>query len=266
MKKYLSFFRIRFLNSLQYRAAAWAGISTQFAWGFLLILMFGAFYRTDPESFPMTYPQLVSYIWMQQAFFALLNVYSTDNEIYDSIVSGNIAYELCRPMDLYLLWSLKTSAVRLAKVVLRCPPILLVAIFLPKPYRLILPDSWQQFGLFLMTMILGILAVITIENLLYVISMYTVSSQGVRIIYTSLAEFASGGFIPLPFLPPMWQAVLEKLPFAAVQVPLRVYSGDLSGSQALEAIVLQVVWIAFLTVLNRFLLSRALGRIVVQGG
>ena len=32
MKKYLSFFRIRFIAGLQYRAAAWAGIATQFAW------------------------------------------------------------------------------------------------------------------------------------------------------------------------------------------------------------------------------------------
>lgn len=34
MKKYLSFFRLRFVNGIQYRAAALAGIVTQFAWGF----------------------------------------------------------------------------------------------------------------------------------------------------------------------------------------------------------------------------------------
>ncbi|AGI39710.1 hypothetical protein Clst_1656 [Thermoclostridium stercorarium subsp. stercorarium DSM 8532] len=33
MKKYISFFRIRFINGLQYRSAAYAGIMTQFAWG-----------------------------------------------------------------------------------------------------------------------------------------------------------------------------------------------------------------------------------------
>lgn len=31
MRKYISFFRIRFINGLQYRAAAYAGIATQFA-------------------------------------------------------------------------------------------------------------------------------------------------------------------------------------------------------------------------------------------
>ena len=43
MKKYWSFFRIRFLNGLQYRAAAYAGIATQFFWGVMLILMSRAF-------------------------------------------------------------------------------------------------------------------------------------------------------------------------------------------------------------------------------
>ncbi len=43
MNKYLSFFRLSFTMGLQYRAAALAGIVTQFAWGFLEILVFWAF-------------------------------------------------------------------------------------------------------------------------------------------------------------------------------------------------------------------------------
>ena len=67
MKTYLSFFRIRFVAGLQYRAAAWAGIITQFAWGGMTLLMFWAFYQSSENSFPMTFPELSSYIWMQQA-------------------------------------------------------------------------------------------------------------------------------------------------------------------------------------------------------
>ena len=35
-------FKIRFINGLQYRAAAYAGVATQFAWGAMTILMFSA--------------------------------------------------------------------------------------------------------------------------------------------------------------------------------------------------------------------------------
>ena len=71
MKKYLSFFRLSFTMGLQYRAAALAGIVTQFAWGFLEILVFQAFYQAEPGAFPMTMSATASYVWMQQAFLAL---------------------------------------------------------------------------------------------------------------------------------------------------------------------------------------------------
>lgn len=68
MKKYLSFFRLRFTLGLQYRTAALAGICTQFAWGFLDIMVYRAFYETDAAAFPMTFQATASYIWLQQAF------------------------------------------------------------------------------------------------------------------------------------------------------------------------------------------------------
>ena len=94
MKKYLSFFRLRFLMNLQYRTAAWAGIATQFVWGGLEISVFGAFYKTQPEQFPMTFQATVNYIWLQQAFLALFAAWILENEIFESIRDGNIAYEM----------------------------------------------------------------------------------------------------------------------------------------------------------------------------
>ena len=53
MGKYLAFFRLRFSMGLQYRAAAVAGIVTQFFWGAMELLAFRAFYDADPAAFPM---------------------------------------------------------------------------------------------------------------------------------------------------------------------------------------------------------------------
>ena len=57
---------------------------------------------------PMEFDQLASYIWLQQAFLAFFAVWILDNEIFEEIRSGNVAYELCRPLDLYNLWFVKT--------------------------------------------------------------------------------------------------------------------------------------------------------------
>ena len=55
MRKYLAFFRLRFSMGLQYRAAAVAGIVTQFFWGAMELLAFRAFYQADPGAFPMSF-------------------------------------------------------------------------------------------------------------------------------------------------------------------------------------------------------------------
>lgn len=139
MKAYLSFFRIRFLAGLQYRTAAWAGIATQFAWGGMNLLMYAAFYKTGADAFPMEFAALSDYIWLQQAFLALFMTWYFDGEILDAVVTGSVAYELCRPADLYAMWFVKGLAVRTSRALLRFAPILLVAVFLPAPYSLGLP-------------------------------------------------------------------------------------------------------------------------------
>ena len=70
-RQYTTLFRVRFLAGLQYRAAALAGIATQFAWGGLMVLLYRAFYEADPAAFPMPLQATCSYIWMQQAFLAV---------------------------------------------------------------------------------------------------------------------------------------------------------------------------------------------------
>lgn len=164
MKKYLSFFRIRFIAGLQYRAAAWAGIATQFAWGGMTILMFWAFYQSGENNFPMTFPQLSSYIWMQQAFLAMFMAWFFDNDIFESITSGSIAYELCRPCDVYAMWFVKNMAIRLSRVVLRCFPILLAAAFLPAPFNITLPPGWLSGVLFLASVTFGFLVLISFSG------------------------------------------------------------------------------------------------------
>ena len=267
MRAYLSFFRIRFLAGLQYRAAAWAGITTQFAWGFMNILMFRAFYAAAPDAFPMEFGQLSSYIWLQQALLAMFMTWFFDNDIFDSISSGGVAYELSRPCDLYWMWFVKNMAVRLSRAVLRCAPILLVAAILPAPYGLCLPASAQGALLFLLSAVLGFLVLVAFSMLIYISAFYTISPMGLRILTTSVLEFLTGALIPIPFFPDWLQPVLYALPFASMQnTPFLVYTGYISSVEALEAVGLQCIWLVVLVTVGRFAIKPALRRVVIQGG
>jgi len=267
MKKYISFFRIRFINSLQYRAAAYAGVATQFAWGFMNILAFRAFYRENPHSFPMEFSQLASYVWLQQAFLALFMLWYYDNEIFASITGGNVAYELARPMDLYCMWFTKNLAVRLSRAFLRCMPILLVAVLLPEPYGISPPVSMFGFFMFIISIILAFFCLVALSMLVYISAFYTLSPWGVRIMASVLTEFLTGAIIPLPFFPEKIMRIISLTPFASMQnLPFRIYSGNIAGKEMLYGILLQVFWTAVLVLAGRLWISKALNRAVVQGG
>lgn len=267
MRKYLSFFRIRFIAGLQYRAAAWAGIATQFAWGGMNILMFHAFYMENADVFPMPFDSLSSYIWLQQAFLALFMAWFFDSEIFDCIVSGNIAYELCRPIDIYNMWFTKNTATRLSRAVLRCLPILIFAAVLPHPYGISLPVDCLSFLLFLVSMILGLFVIVAFSMLVHACAFFTVSPKGIRVLATSVIEFFSGALIPIPFFPLWLQPFIYALPFASMQnTPFLIYTGYLSGTEALKSIALQMVWLAVMWCVGKLIFRYALKKVVVQGG
>lgn len=267
MKKYLALFRIRFNSGMQYRAAALGGIATQFAWGFMELLAFSAFYRANPEAFPMVFSDTVSYIWLQQAFLALFMTWFFEGEIFDAITSGGIAYELVRPIDLYNRWFCQSMANRLSRAVLRCFPILFVAFLVPDPLRMSIPPSWVQFFLFLGSAVLSLGVVVAFGMLIYISAFYTISPIGVRIIATMIADFFAGGIIPLPFFPDSVRKVVELSPFAAMQnMPLRIYSGNIGGIDVVHGLLLQVIWLVILVLVGKGFMAKAMRRVVVQGG
>lgn len=267
MHKYLSFFRLKFIMGLQYRAAALAGIVTQFAWAFLEILVFRAFYESGAEMFPMSMSATASYVWMQQAFLALFATWMMENDIFDTIASGNISYLLCRPIRIYNMWFSQSTAARVSRAVLRCFPILIVAAFLPEGYGMAKPASAGHFALFVVTLALGLLVTVAFSMLVYVFTFFTISPQGVRIVFISMVEFFAGAIIPLPFFPENWQRVLEVLPFASMQnVALRIYSGSMTAAQMEKAVALQIFWLTALVLLGGCLSWLAEKKVTIQGG
>ena len=84
MSGYLSYFKYELLVQLQYRAAALAGILTQIFWGFIYALVYIAFYNhTSIDSINLS--ELMSYVWLNQAFIRLIYLSYKDNEIMEKI-------------------------------------------------------------------------------------------------------------------------------------------------------------------------------------
>ena len=267
MKKYISFFRLRMVMGLQYRVAALSGIVTQFFWGFMEIFALYAFYESNPEAYPMTMEATAAYVWLQQALLAFFGAWMFEGEIFATISSGNLAYELCRPVRIYNMWFARSVASRLSKAILRCMPILVVAAFLPRGYGLGLPISPEAFLCFLFSLTVGLLVMVALNMLVYGACLFTISGDGARILFASLSEFLAGQVIPLPFFPEKVERILELNPWASMgNVPFRIYGGDLAGQEMLRAMCIQVIWLVVLVAAGRLLCAGGEKRAVVQGG
>ncbi len=267
MRKYLAFFRLRFNMGLQYRAAALGGLVCQFFWGAMAILAFKAFHDTDPAAFPMSLPAMASYIWLQQALLTLLSMMGIDNEFFSVIENGNVAYELCRPVDVYGMWFTRSAATRVSNALLRCVPVLLVTALIPAPYGLMAPPDLPTFLWFLLSLALALAVITAMGMIVYMITFHTITPRGVRLIAVNICDFFSGGIVPLPFFPEGFRQFSELLPFSATaNVPLRIYSGDLCGPEMVRLMLLQVFWAAALIAAGKLIEQRELRRVTIQGG
>jgi ABC-2 type transport system permease protein len=268
---YLAIVSARFRMLLQYRAAAIAGLWTQVFFGLVLLGIYDAFYRSTTRAQPMTFPQVVSYIWLGQALLAMLP-WNADADVRAMVRSGAVAYELCRPIDLYSLWYSRAVAWRTAPTVLRAVPMCMIAsLGLPlmglDEWRLAPPPSIASgiaFGATLMcTLFLGC----ALTTLINISLLWTISGEGAVILMTTLVTFFSGMIVPLPLFPDWAQPIVKALPFAGlIDLPFRVFTGHIPPRDAFSVLTHQLLWTAALVLVGRWLLTRGLRRLVVQGG
>ncbi len=114
MSAYRAVLSARFRMLLQYRAAALAGMSTQLFWGLIRVMIFEAFYRSSTAIQPMTFPEVVNYVWLGQAMFAMLP-WSIDTEIrcckwYDLVVTRGVVKSILPRADLLIKPNVKVLA------------------------------------------------------------------------------------------------------------------------------------------------------------
>lgn len=263
MTAYSAVLGARFRVLLQYRAAAAAGFGTQLFWGLIRVMVFDAFYRSTTASQPLTRSQMITYVWLGQACFALLP-WRVDPDVQAAIRSGSVAYEMVRPLDLYNLWLTRSLAQRVAPTILRAAPLVALALLFlgMEP-----PPSWPSAGGFAVAMTGAVALSAAFGAILTISLLWTVAAEGIVRIAPTVVFLLSGMLIPLQFFPAWAQPVLTFLPFRdMVDVPYRVYMGQIPASMIGAVALHQAVWAVILVVLGRWCLSRGVRRLVVQGG
>ena len=268
MKAYLNYFKLRFIINLQYRAAALAGICTQVFFGLVFIMVYLAFYESNNlANYPMQWDELVTYLWLNQAFYALVYPFERDNELLEMIKNGNISYELIRPQNFYTKFYIKMLAKKIVSSLLRFLPVIIIAFLLPYPLKMSMPLSLTHFILFIIALFTSCILVSALTITIHMITMFTIDSRGILSIYSVICEVFSGGTIPIPFFPNWLKTITYLLPFRYIaDFPFRIYSGNIGLNEGMILLLQSLLWIIAIFILGQIITKKALKKAVIQGG
>jgi ABC-2 type transport system permease protein len=263
MSGYFAILNIRMKTLLQYRSAAFAAVCTQFFWALLNIMIFRAFYAEAVSSEPISLKQAITFVWLGQALLQVIP-WSVDKEIEAQVKNGNVAYELIRPVHLYGLWFVRSFALRLIPTLMRCAPIFIMGgLFL----GLSAPVSWEAGFVFFFSVLLALLLSSAMTTLVLISLFWTISGEGVQRLLPHITLLFSGTLVPLPLFPSWMQSFLNLQPFRGVMdIPCRLYTGIIPVSEAFYYLGFQLAWAFFFVLLGKWLMSRAMKNVVIQGG
>lgn len=272
MNAYRSLFVARFTLLLQYRMAALAGVGTQLFWGFVKVMVLETFFTQTSIEQPMSLPETIGYVWLGQAFLFAIVPWSGDREVQELIRSGAVGYDLLRPTDLYNFWFTRALAMRTAPILLRGIPLLTMTMLLfpvigLSGWTLSAPSSIAALFAFLLAFVGAVLLSTALTMLLTVSMMWTLSGEGINNLAPSLVTILSGMIVPLPLFPDWLQPILAILPFSGlIDQPFRLFTGNLAPNAMVAVLMHQAIWISVLMGFGRFLVSRGVKRLIIQGG
>jgi ABC-2 type transport system permease protein len=272
-RPYVAAFSARFLLMLQYRAAALAGFATQCWWGAIKVMVYAAFYHASPAArdAPMSLAQVITYTWLGQAFLAL-GAWGSDPEAGLLMRSGAVGLDRLRPVDTYALWFARTAGWMTSRAVPRAGLMFMTAgIVLPLlrlgEWAWQPPPNVTQTLLFLLSMVFVVTLSTAITMFLNIAVVVTLNDRGVNSLASPFTIVLSGSLLPLPLYPGWMHTLLFVQPFAGlVDIPFRIYSGNLQGGMAWAGIALQLFWTLALVVIGRMWIERVMRRLQVQGG
>jgi ABC-2 type transport system permease protein len=270
-RPYAAIMRMRFLAMMQYRAAAVAGFATQCWWGAIKIMIFTAFYSGARGHQPITLANAITYTWLAQGFLVLMPWYA-DPDISLMARTGNVSFDRVRPIDTYAAWYAhsvgRIAARALPRAVLM---FVLAAIVIPAvglgSYRLRMPANVSAVISFAISMILVVILSGAIQMILNTVVVITLTDRGVNSIVAPIVNVLAGNVIPLLYFPSWMKTAMLLQPCASLlDIPNRIYFGNLVGGAAVAALAIQATWIAVVVVAGRAMLARAMDNLQVQGG
>lgn len=263
MGKYIEMIRIRFLMMLAYRTNYYSGILIYSINIGAYYFLWNAIYGDKGSIEGMSALQMTSYIsiaWMARAFY----FNNIDREIAQEIKEGKVAIEFIRPYNYLLMKTMQGLGEGIFRLsFFSVPGMVVVMLIFPIAFSTN-PATWLLFAL---ALVFSFLINMQINLLTGILTFFFYNNMGLIRAKRVVIDLFSGLLLPISFFPGWAQKIMDFLPFQGISyVPSMIFTESFSGSEVINAVLFQVVWVLILILPIQILWLIARKQLVVQGG
>lgn len=211
----------------------------------------------------ISFPDMVNFVIINLIVNSLVRASMADS-IAARIRDGSIAIDFIRPVSLKRFLIAENLGGNLFMTVFNTLPVCAVSVLF-LGFRL--PSASVNLILFIVSLILGIILSYSINYMLGLLVFWFKTGFHIRWILGACTDLFAGSIVPLWFYPDFFYKLAMVMPFRLISFePISIYLGKVSAMQALNTILLQLMWIVGLTVLEKIIWSKAQQVVTVQGG
>lgn len=263
MRLFFQLAALAFQRQMTYRAAALAGLMTNFFFGLLRASILVALFGTRQVVEGISINGAITYTGLTQGVIAYLSFFGW-YELMDTVYSGDISITLLKPMDAFNFWLAQDLGRAAANLVMRGLTIMGLYALL---FDITFPGRASQWLALILALVLSWLVSFSWRFLVNLASFWSPNARGIGRFGFGLTWVLSGFLMPLRLFPDWFIRLSNLTPFPSmINTVVEVYLGVISGPDLVLALSVQAFWFVLLWLLTRAILRLGVRHLVIQGG
>ncbi|ERI95674.1 hypothetical protein HMPREF1982_00047 [Clostridiales bacterium oral taxon 876 str. F0540] len=209
---------------------------------------------------------MIIYIFMSSLTAGTIAT-GTDSDIGHEVMDGSIAMNLIKPISYKVRMLFMSFGSLLYQFIFILLPVWIGLIAVRYFTAHELPPDAKTIVLYLLSLMLGFFVNFLMNFSFGLLAFYVTNMWGIGHLKDAALLFFSGQLIPIAFFPELLQKIMQFFPFSSLNyIPVMIYLKKLTGMALLQALGIQILWIALLYLLSLWFWNKATNKLVILGG
>ncbi len=209
---------------------------------------------------------MIIYIFMSSLTAGTIAT-GTDSDIGHEVMDGSIAMNLIKPISYKVRMLFMSFGSLLYQFIFILLPVWIGLIAVRYFTAHELPPDAKTIVLYLLSLMLGFFVNFLMNFSFGLLAFYVTNMWGIGHLKDAALLFFSGQLIPIAFFPELLQKIMQFFPFSSLNyIPVMIYLKKLTGMALMQALGIQLLWIALLYLLSLWFWNKATNKLVILGG